>query len=90
MTGENDLDMLTKEDLPSILNEHDEYPKWFEQDGSRYSSVVGEWLGERFLQHSTKRRQPRSPDLTPLDFYLWGQLKVKVRAVSSIFKSELL
>jgi hypothetical protein len=75
MTGENNLDMLTNEDLPSILKEHDEYPKLFEQDGARYSREIREWLAEQFLQHSTERREsvewePRSPDLTSRDFYL--------------------
>jgi hypothetical protein len=34
--------------------------------------------------------EPRSPDLTSRDFYLWGHLKVKVHAMSNIFQSELL
>jgi hypothetical protein len=34
----------------------------------------GRWIGRRGAIEYT----PRSPDLTPLDFYLWGTLKDEV------------
>jgi hypothetical protein len=33
--------------------------------------VPGQWIGRR----GAVEYPPRSPDLTPLDFYLWGTLK---------------
>lgn len=57
----------------------------FQQDGAaaHYSTIVREWLNERLPERWIGRRGPvewaaRSPDLTPLDFYLWGYVKQKV------------
>ena len=60
-----------------------EYKKYyFQQDGAppHKAKAVQEWLTSKF---STKfvdkfRWPPRSPDLNPCDFYLWGNLKAKV------------
>jgi hypothetical protein len=38
---------------------------------SRCQDVPGRWIGRR----GAVELPPRSPDLTPLDFYLWGSLK---------------
>ena len=36
-------------------------------------------FGKRFLSlHNNTKWPPRSPDLTPCDFFLWGYLKDKV------------
>ena len=35
--------------------------------------IVQKWLNEKFLDK--KKCHPRSPDLNPCDFYLWGYLK---------------
>jgi len=57
----------------------------FQQDGAppHYETEVRKWLNEKFPGKWIGRRgaiewAPRSPDLTPLDFYLWGYLKQKV------------
>ena len=57
----------------------------FQQDGAppHYSTIVRQWLDEKFHNHWIGRRGPvnwpaRSPDLTPLDFFLWGYLKSKI------------
>ena len=47
--------------------------------------MVRDWLDENFDGGWIGRRGPirwpaRSPDLTPLDFWLWGYLKEKVYA----------
>ena len=34
-------------------------------------NLLGQWIGRR----GAVEFPPRSPDLTPLDFYLWGTLK---------------
>lgn len=69
------------------LQEWDGYgpTTWFQQDGatSHTSRVALEALRELFLNRLISRRgdinwPPRSPDLTPPDFFLWGYLKHRV------------
>ena len=55
---------------------------WFQQDGAtpHTARVTLRWLEERFgtrlISRGTDTPRPaHSPDLTPLDFYLWGFLK---------------
>ena len=57
----------------------------FQQDGAPacYGKVVREWLNEKFGERWIGRRgfiewPPRSPDLSPCDFFLWGVLKDRV------------
>lgn len=58
---------------------------WWQQDGAppHYARSVRGYLGERFGTRWISRGgpvewPPRSPDLNPLDFFLWGYLKRKV------------
>lgn len=58
---------------------------WFQQDGAppHYAVAVRNFLNTTFPQRWIGRRGPvewpaRSPDLNPLDFFLWGYLKSKV------------
>lgn len=58
---------------------------WFHQDGApaHNSRVVTNFLNERFGGRWMGTRgpiawPPRSPDLTPLDFFLWGYVKEQV------------
>jgi hypothetical protein len=51
---------------------------WFQQDGAppHFGNIVRQFLNERFLNKWIGRGgflswPPRSPDLTPLDFFLW-------------------
>lgn len=55
---------------------------WFMHDGApaHFSRLVRNWLGQPFVygDHWIGRGgpiawPPRSPDLNPLDFFLWGQ-----------------
>lgn len=55
---------------------------WFQQDGApaHYFHIVREFLNQRFPNRWIGRGgptlwPPRSPDLNPLDFYLWGYVK---------------
>uniref|UniRef100_A0AAR2K5X1 Transposase Tc1-like domain-containing protein n=1 Tax=Pygocentrus nattereri TaxID=42514 RepID=A0AAR2K5X1_PYGNA len=64
------------------------FPEFFQQDGAppQYGCQVQAFLDEQFPGKWIGRRgpvewPPRSPDLTPLDFYLWGHLKAIVYAV---------
>lgn len=56
--------------------------QWFMQDGANphVSDRSLQWLRERFQDRLISRRTehiwaPNSPDLNPLDFFLWGFLK---------------
>lgn len=58
---------------------------WFQQDGAapHYARDVRAYLDEVFTDHWIGRRgaiewPARSPDLTPLDYFLWGYLKDRV------------
>jgi len=58
---------------------------YFQHDGSppRYTRHVRECLNESFSSRWLGRGgplawPPRSPDLTPLDYYLWGHMKTLV------------
>lgn len=87
LTGERYLHFLANdvedilEELPVMLNNR----IWFQQDGApaHNSVAVRNYLSQRFndrviATHSDVRWPPRSPDLTPLDFFLWGYVKNKV------------
>lgn len=58
---------------------------WFQQDGAapHFAVNVRGYLNETFFERWIGRRgtiewPPRSPDLSPLDFFLWGYLKDRV------------
>jgi len=58
---------------------------WFQQDGAppHYANITREFLTKKFGNKWIGRGgpvqwPPRSPDLTPLDFFLWGYVKDKV------------
>lgn len=74
---ENELPRLL-EDIPLQLRLN----MWFQQDGCpAHTSVIarqqlnrifrGQWIGK----YGPHNWPPRSPDLTILDFYLWGRIK---------------
>ena len=56
--------------------------QWFQQDGAPPHSynITLDWLDHKFPNRLINRKRepewsPNSPDLNPLDFYLWGFLK---------------
>ena len=58
---------------------------WWQQDGAppHFARVIRELLNDNFVEQWIGRGDPvewtpRSPDLSPLDFFLWGYLKRKV------------
>ena len=60
---------------------------WFHQDGAAPHTTRGvlAYLGEMFPGKVVSKGgdvlwPPRSPDLSPLDFFLWGHLKAQVYA----------
>lgn len=68
-------------ELP-LLERHEMF---FQQDGASIHSTVAvrQWLDTNFPgkwigRYSVNPWPARSPDLTPMDFFLWGYLKTKV------------
>jgi hypothetical protein len=81
------LELLSETVCPLLLQRDDFEDLWWQQDGAppHYSTEVREWLDETFPGMWIGRRgpvewPPRSPDLTPPDFFMWGYLKDKVYA----------
>lgn len=78
--------------LPQDVRRH----LYFQLDGAPAHNVATRWLNEHFpgrwigLRSTVQEFPPRSPDLTPLDFYLWGHLKNKVYATRPRSEAELI
>ena len=69
------------EDIPLMVGRQ----MYFQHDGAppHYTRHVTEYLNESFPNRWLGRGgpvawAPRSPDLTPLDYYLWGHMKTLV------------
>ena len=84
VTGEVYLKMLGDEMIPQ-LDALGRRPAFFQQDGAppHYAQQVRHWLNQEFPESWIGRGgpvewAPRSPDLNPLDFCIWGYLKSKV------------
>ncbi|XP_066583383.1 histone-lysine N-methyltransferase SETMAR-like [Prorops nasuta] len=87
MNGELYARLLT-EDLPELLEDVplDLWTKmWFQQDGAPphnirpVSAILENYFPNRWIAYrGPVRWPPRSPDLTPLDFFFWGHLKNEV------------
>lgn len=86
------LELLNESVLPELLREFNgqfadgRFQRlWWAQDGAppHRSAEITDWLAEFFgdhviaLQHDPEW-PPRSPDLTPCDYFLWGYVKSKV------------
>lgn len=93
LTAASYLDFLRFELVPALAvifpnGEDGDVPHrriWYQQDGAppHFGLEVRQYLDEVFPERWIGRRgslewPPRSPDLTPLDFFLWGYLKTKV------------
>ena len=85
VTGEAYLEMLRSSILPVIRALYEKSEVFYQQDGAppHYHRDVRAFLDENLQGHWLGRRgtfefPPRSPDLTPLDFYLWETLKDEV------------
>jgi hypothetical protein len=81
------LDMLQQFLIPRLDEDDQEGRIHFRQDGasSHYLEEVREYLNTRFPGRWISRAAPiawppRSPDLTPLDSFLWGFVKDRVFA----------
>jgi DDE superfamily endonuclease/Helix-turn-helix domain (DUF4817) len=90
VNGQNYLSMLQEYFMFEVRKMHKVRSLVFQQDGApaHFSTDVRRYLDAHFRNRwigrgGSIRWAPRSPDLTPLDFYLWGHLKNK------IYKSEI-
>jgi len=76
---QNYLEMLKNFFWPKVLDTADYKKYHFQQDGAtpHTAMAVQTWLGERFGKKFIDKNlwPPRSPDLNPCDFFLWGHLK---------------
>ena len=77
--------LLTNEVGPVLENLAGNHEVWFQQDGAppHYAKLVRDYLDAVFPDRWIGRRgarewPPRSPDLTPLDFFYWPYLKSRV------------
>ena len=90
MNAQKYLDLLRNDVIPAIQASATAQnipfgQMYFQQDGhpAHYARVVTDYLHLTFPQRWIGRNgpilwPPRSPDLTPLDFFLWGYVKDKV------------
>ena len=86
VTGEKYLAMLEDVILPQLRQQPVFRKMIWQQDGApaHYSTIVREFLDDKFSvwigRRGTIDWPPRSPDLTPCDFSLWGIIKDGVYA----------
>ena len=85
VNGRNYLLMLQNFFIPEVRRLHKLRSIVFQQDGAppHFSVAVRQYLDNQFPgrwigRGGSIRWAPRSPDLTPLDFFLWGYVKDRV------------
>ncbi|GFU81671.1 putative DD41D transposase [Trichonephila clavipes] len=86
VNGDRYRAMITNIFIPE-LNNHDVQELWFQQDGATCHTaratidLLKDTLGDRLISRfGPVNWPPRSCDLTPLDYFLWGYLKSSVYA----------
>jgi transposase len=97
VTGASYLQLLKNKFFPAIQRFTDPCYVRFMQDGApaHFACAVRSWLNEKFKNRWIGRSSPnmpwpaRSPDLTPMDFFLWGYIKSLVYT-SSIASLDML
>lgn len=82
ITGQSYLKMLQEEIIPAILNQTDITTVIYQQDGAppHWALLVRSYLnfifGENWIgRDGPIKWPPRSPDLTPCDYFNWGYLR---------------
>lgn len=91
LNGQRYCDFL-RNDLPRLLPNIPERQReviWFQQDGApphfcrNARTILNDTYPNRWIGRGGPVNWPaRSPDLTPLDFFLWGFVKEKVMAIA--------
>ncbi|GFX88653.1 myelin regulatory factor [Trichonephila clavipes] len=86
VNGDQYRAMITNFFIPE-LNNHDVQELWFQQDGATCHTaratidLLKDTLGDRLISRfGPVNWPPRSCDLTPLDYFLWGYVKALVYA----------
>ncbi|GFT74384.1 uncharacterized protein TNCV_539301 [Trichonephila clavipes] len=86
VNGDRYRAMITNFFIPE-LNNHNVQELWFQQDGATCHTacatidLLKDTFGDRLiLRFGPVNRPPRSCDLTPLDYFLWGYVKSLVYA----------
>ncbi|GFV78530.1 uncharacterized protein TNCV_1888361 [Trichonephila clavipes] len=86
VNGDRYRAMITNFFIPE-LNNHDVQEMWFQQDGATCHAaratidLLKDTLGDRLISHfGPVNGPPRSCDLTPLNYFLWGYVKSLVYA----------
>ncbi|GFU41451.1 transposable element Tc3 transposase [Trichonephila clavipes] len=81
VNGDRYRAMITNFFIPE-LNNHDVQELWFQQDGATCDTaratidLLKDTFGDRLISHfGPVNWPPRSCDLTPLDYFLWGYVK---------------
>ena len=82
VNAQNYEEMLKMKLWPLLRDRQDINELLFQQDGAppHYGLRVQQWLNDHFPSRWIGHRwpiewPPRSPDLSPPDFFLWGELK---------------
>jgi len=98
LNGQRYLDFLLN-NLPELMENiplETRANMWFQQDGApaHNANIVKIFLNEKFKSkwmgtQGPLKWPPRSPDLTPLDFFLWGHVKDIVYAEQSMSLADL-
>jgi hypothetical protein len=90
------LIMLQKSIVPAVHQMYEDEDMWYQQDGAlqHYHRDVRDYLDNSFPDRWIGRRgsveyPPRSPDLTPPIFFLWGYLKDTVYSTKPATLQEL-
>lgn len=99
LDGPNYLQFLTN-DLPELLEEvfQEDAAIVFQHDGcpAHWSLDARDWLNNAFPNAWIGRHPapipwpPRSPDITPLDFYVWGRAKDLVYTTEVLSQEDLI
>ncbi|GFS85768.1 putative transposable element [Trichonephila clavipes] len=83
VNGDRYRAMITNFFIPE-LNNHDVQELWFQQDGATYVTqldLLKDTFGDRLISRfGPVNWPPKSCDLTPLDYFLWGYVKSLVYA----------
>ncbi|GFU82672.1 uncharacterized protein TNCV_2900131 [Trichonephila clavipes] len=86
VNGDRYRAMITNFFIPE-LNNHDVQELWFQQDSATCHTaratidLLKDTLGDRLISRfGPVNRPPKSCDLTPLDYFLWGYVKSLVYA----------
>jgi hypothetical protein len=79
------LELLQNTIWPTIETQVRQARLWFKQDGAppHFQHIIRNWLNRNFADRWIGRGgpiewPPRSCDITPADFFLWGYLKERV------------